>query len=375
MRDEARKNNPLVSTMLILLIVLSPLEHVIGVEKLLYTVGLLVAGLCVLYRKKIVIDETSALLLFLGYAFLTCYWSVNAAPFLNLFNTAVMYIFLFLVLQFSYSEQDYERLKKAFVIQGVVLLILCFTFGTYQDNRFWIISSTTGADPNYLSGWFILPVAMVSEFLLRKNNIFIKALLLVEMVLSFYFVAQSGSRSGLLCIAFVVLVYTTWMLRSEIRRKPLYGIVGIVGFVFLLSVAVKMIPANTLYRFTGASDAGSLGGRTRIWGNLMNALFSHPLGLICGMGQGAAPSYSGFDRVAHNTFMDILFENGMIGLLFYLYFFIVALKRAFKKDIAMGIALVATGVLIFTLSSTYMRFLIFILFMADCHIYQEEQKA
>lgn len=107
----------------------------------------------------------------------------------------------------------------------------------------------------------------------------------------------------------------------------------------------------------------------------MNALFSHPLGLICGMGQGAAPSYSGFDRVAHNTFMDILFENGMIGLLFYLYFFIVALKRAFKKDIAMGIALVATGVLIFTLSSTYMRFLIFILFMADCHIYQEEQKA
>lgn len=53
-------------------------------------------------------------------------------------------------------------------------------------------------------------------------------------------------------------------------------------------------------------------------------------------------------------------------------FFIVALRRAFKKDIAIGIALVATGVLIFTLSSTYMRFLIFVLFMADCHIYQVE---
>lgn len=68
MMDETRKNNPLVSTMLMGLIVLSPLEHVMGVEKLLYTVGLLVAGLCVLYRKRIVIDETSALLLFLGYA-------------------------------------------------------------------------------------------------------------------------------------------------------------------------------------------------------------------------------------------------------------------------------------------------------------------
>lgn len=90
--------------------------------------------------------------------------------------------------------------------------------------------------------------------------------------------------------------------------------------MFLLLVAVKMVPTNTLYRFTRASDAGSLGGRTRIWGNLMHALFSHPLGLICGMGQGAAPSYSGVNRMAHNTFMDILFENGVIGLLLYLCF-------------------------------------------------------
>ena len=109
--DETRKNNPLVSTMLMGLIVLSPLEHVMGVEKLLYTVGLLVAGLCVLYRKRIVIDETSALLLFLGYAFLTCYWSINAAPFLNLFNTAVMYIFLFLG-----SEKRTEESSKGKIL-------------------------------------------------------------------------------------------------------------------------------------------------------------------------------------------------------------------------------------------------------------------
>ena len=39
----------------------------------------------------------------------------------------------------------------------------------------------------------------------KENNIFIWHFL-VEMVLSFYFVAQSGLRSGLLCAAFVVLV-------------------------------------------------------------------------------------------------------------------------------------------------------------------------
>lgn len=371
--DEAKKRNSFVSTMLTLLIILSPLEHIIGVEKIFYTIGLLGAALSIIDKKKIALNETCALLLFLGYAFLTCYWSVNASPFLNLFNTAVMYIFLFLILQHSYSIEDYECFKVAFIVQGAILLVLCFIFGTYQDNRFWIISSTTGADPNYLSGWFILPVAMANEYFIKRTNVFIRILLIIEIALSFYFVAQSGSRSGLLCVAFVVLVYTMWTLRSEIRKRPIYGIVGIIVFIFLISIAIRMIPANTLYRFTEASDAGNLGGRTKIWKNLMSTLDSHPLGMICGMGQGTAPFYSGFDRVAHNTYMDIFFENGLLGLSFYLYFFFIALKNAFKKDIAIAIALISIGILIFTLSSTYMRFLIFMLFMADCHIYKNEK--
>ena len=373
MMDEAKKRNSFVSTMLTLLIILSPLEHIIGVEKIFYTIGLLGAALSIIDKKKIALNETCALLLFLGYAFLTCYWSVNASPFLNLFNTAVMYIFLFLILQHSYSIEDYECFKVAFIVQGAILLVLCFIFGTYQDNRFWIISSTTGADPNYLSGWFILPVAMANEYFIKRTNVFIRILLIIEIALSFYFVAQSGSRSGLLCVAFVVLVYTMWTLRSEIRKRPIYGIVGIIVFIFLISIAIRMIPANTLYRFTEASDAGNLGGRTKIWKNLMSTLDSHPLGMICGMGQGTAPFYSGFDRVAHNTYMDIFFENGLLGLSFYLYFFFIALKNAFKKDIAIAIALISIGILIFTLSSTYMRFLIFMLFMADCHIYKNKK--
>ena len=71
--------------------ILSPLEHIIGVEKIFYTIGLLGAALSIIDKKKIALNETCALLLFLGYAFLTCYWSVNASPFLNLFNTCLLY--------------------------------------------------------------------------------------------------------------------------------------------------------------------------------------------------------------------------------------------------------------------------------------------
>ena len=371
---EKWKSSSYVTIMMTILIILSPLEHAVGVEKILYTFGLLVAAVSILRRRIIVMDETCSLLLFVCYAFLTCYWSENPTSFTSLFNTAVMYAFLFLVLQHSYSVQDYERFKKAFIIQGAVLLLLCFKFGTYQDNRFWIISSTTGADPNYLSGWFILPVTMATEYLLKKNNIFIKLILIAEIGLSFYFVAQSGSRSGLICVAFSVFVYTIWMLRFQIRTKPLYGIIGIVVFIVLISIAIQKIPAYTLYRFTKASDAGNMGGRTIIWKNLLSTLLNRPIQLICGMGQGAAVLYSGAGVVAHNTYLDIFFENGLIGLLLYLYYFFTAIKGAFKKDSAIGISFVAIGILIFTLSSTYMRFLIFMLFVAGCHTYEKDQQ-
>lgn len=349
-----------------LLIIFSPLEHVIGVEKIFYLTGILIALFAILAKRKLYINNTFSIIFFIMYAAATCYWSKNEAPFLNLFNTAVMYFFLFLILQHKYSKQEYEQLRVAFVLQGVVLLILCFLFGEYQDNRFWIISSTTGADPNYLSGWFILPIALTTQYLLKKKNIVLRIFFFVEIALSLYFIAESGSRSGLLCNAFVMVCTAVYLLRNEIRKKPIYGVGGLVAFVVACYWGLQMIPAYTLYRFIGASDAGSLGGRTNIWSNLITALLDNPAGLLFGMGQGSAPLYSGFDRVAHNTFLDILFENGLLGLGLYLYFYISFLKKALTNDFTVGISMVAVSILIFTLSSTYMRFLIFMLFMSAC---------
>lgn len=354
------------------IIILSPLEHVIGVEKLFYLIGGLVALLTVLAKGEIYIKETWALVLYVLYAALTCYWSENAAPFMNLFNTAVMYFFLFLILQRSYSKQEYEQLKIAFVLQGYLLLVHCFAFGTYQDNRFWIISSTTGADPNYLSGWFILPVALSTFYLIEKKNLVLKLLFFFEIALSLYFIAESGSRSGLLCNVFTIMAIAVYLLVNEIKERPIYGIAGVLIFIAACCIGLRMIPSYTLYRFIGASDAGSLGGRTRLWNNLITALLNNPIGLVFGMGQGTAPLYSGVNRVAHNTFLDILFENGLVGLGFYLYFFMISLKHAFKKGVVIGISMVSISILIFTLSSTYMRFLIFMLFMAACRIENEE---
>lgn len=371
MREKASMEKLLFQVIKVI-IIFSPLEHVIGVEKIFYLTGCLVALSVALIRKVIYVDETCSLIIFVLYAATTCYWTENILPLMDLFNTAVMYFFLFLILQRSYSSQEYEQLKIAVVLQGWVLLALCFAFGTYRDNRFWIITSTTGADPNYLSGWFILPVSVATGYIIEKKNLILKILFLAEVVLALYFITESASRSGLLCNTFSIVAVVMYLLRGEMKRHPIYGIVGIIIFIVVCFIGVSMLPSYTLYRFMNASDAGSLGGRTQIWSNLISILLNKPIGLLFGMGQGSAPLYSGFNSVAHNTFLDILFENGLIGLSIYLYFFIVSLKRALKKDIVIGISMISICILIFTLSSTYMRFLIFMLFMADCHVEDED---
>ena len=85
--DEAKKRNSFVSTMLTLLIILSPLEHIIGVEKIFYTIGLLGAALSIIDKKKIALNETCALLLFLGYAFLLYIYLIPKYPGLQQVNT------------------------------------------------------------------------------------------------------------------------------------------------------------------------------------------------------------------------------------------------------------------------------------------------
>lgn len=253
------------------------------------------------------------------------------------------------------------------VIHGLVLLLLCFTFGQYSDNRFWIISSTTGADPNYLSQWFILPICICVRKIFEPSvKWIIKPILIVEIVFAFYFIMQSGSRSGLVCSFAAFLICAFNKTKIFLKESPLVGLLILIGFIVLCVFIFQMIPSYTLYRFE--TDNGALGGRASIWKELLGILNNNVLGSFFGMGEGSTAYYTSNHIVAHNTYLDILFENGIIGLILYVFYCISAFRTSQSKDRTITIALVMNLILIFTLSSINMRPTIFAFLMASCNV-------
>lgn len=353
--------------LMMFIIIISPLENIIGIESIVYPIVTVLLFFALVVKRRVRCNESIFLLLYLVYAFITCLWSKADSPIYGMRITTLMFLILIITSEFDFSQHDYDIIENAMIIHGIVLLILCFAFGQYQDNRFWIISSTTGADPNYLSQWFILPICICIRKIFKTNiKWIIKSIFIIEIVLAFYFIMQSGSRSGLVCSFAALVLSALFENKDIIKRRPLIGLIILGGFIIFFILILNMMPSYTLYRFE--SDNGALGGRAEVWKELIGILNNNIGGTFFGMGEGSTTYYTSHHIVAHNTYLDILFENGIVGLTLYLAYCISILKKAIHKDRTVTTGLLFNYVLIFTLSSISMRPTIFAYFMAECNV-------
>lgn len=355
----------------IIFIILSPLENIFRTEQIVYIIGIGILGLAVLWRYKIFINNSMYLLAFMGYIFISTYWSIAEDAFNSLIVIYAELLFLFLQLQFNYNKEGCFKIKIAFIIQNLILLIICYMYGSYMDSRFWIKSATSGADPNYLAGWFIIPLCFEVE-LLMVNGVkkIYKILFLIEIIVSFYYIMQTASKSGFIANVFVIIIAILYNFKSLIREHPRRAI----GITVLFSIGILVIfnymPAYLLQRLANGDMTGT--GRFPMWLVIGSEMLNDPLKVILGFGTGAVKYYTGTGLVSHNTFLDLLFNEGIIGISF----FICYIKKSLIKTKSPYIIIAFWGmfVLLFTLSAFNTRFFMLILFLIGLNITTENHE-
>ena len=172
-----------------------------------------------------------------------------------------------------------------------------------MDSRFWLKSATSGADPNYLSGWFVIPLCLAMEFLFSEEVKKIwKILIIIQVVLSFYFIMQTASKSGLItnaCVLASAMIYTS---RKLIKEHPWRAIAVLVFFVVGIVVAINNMPTYLVQRLTNGDTTGT--GRFPMWATLAEAMLNNPIKMLFGFGTGAVKYYTGKGLVSHNTYLD-----------------------------------------------------------------------
>lgn len=148
-----------------------------------------------------------------------------------------------------------------------------------------------------------------------------KTLFIIAFIISLLTVIHLVNRTGLVIIAISLIAYLLYFGKMSKVRLFLYLIVAIAGFCLLISTNV--IPSEIVEAYMAREEQGveysamSAGGRTDLWINSIEHLFTSPLGF---------PN----ERYAHNLWLDIARISGLFAFIPFLIATILNYKCLFK---------------------------------------------
>jgi putative inorganic carbon (HCO3(-)) transporter len=191
-----------------------------------------------------------------------------------------------------------------------------------------------GTDPNSLS--VTLGLALPFHFMLFRleKKRYLKAISLFIALVTIYTMILTGSRSGFLGLATVVLLSWWYLPRRTIRLFALLA-----GAFIVISVMPPQYQERYASIFSKERDASSE-ERIKVWKKGLHMFFDHP---FTGVGTGAfgtanAEDYSGARKSylkAHNLYIQTAAELGILGLVaFFTYVgFLFAYMRKYRRYI------------------------------------------
>ena len=235
-------------------------------------------------------------------------------------------IVLFVVLSLlELNERENEILKWVFSVSSAVYAVLSvvstFLYGRSGYFHESVRLFGTYIDPNYLTIPFVVACVIMFDRLLNGPN---RLPALILLVVNFTAIVVAASRGSILClvaaITFVLIFFIT-------NKKQSFG--KVLSMIFLISVliAVSIILINK--QFSGQVDRildmdfNDGNGRIEIWSKGLAAFRRSPI-----LGNGFGYMQMQYGTLAHNTFIQLLAESGLVGTGVFIVFMIMMFRKA-----------------------------------------------
>jgi O-antigen ligase len=284
-------------------------------------------------------------------AFLFVIWTGFAVWVLGMPRIPLKYftfVQLFLVLWMIWElAPTYERLRgllAAYVfgccVPAIATILLYLREGGAL-RRF----SAGDADANSLGMTLALAVPIAWYLSLTCQRPLLRWLYRGYLPVGLFATALSGSRGAMIALIVSLLVIPLTTSLSPGRLAAAIGLLGLSG-----ALVVAYVPDKVIERLstTGtAVETISFGGRFKIWTAGVRAFTYKPL-----MGYGAGgfkravtPQLGAMALVAHNSFLSVLVEEGMVGFFFYMTMFLsvfLSVLRFPRLERRFGLVLLAT---------------------------------
>lgn len=258
-----------------------------------------------------------------------------------------------------YNNREKELIESAWLIVGIICVYACITSTevvSESESRAVVRILGFEEDQNQFCAYLIMPTLISVKRFLEKRKL--APLYIILVGLCFYSILKTGSRGGLLGVMLGLAAYAAMGIKNT--KTKLILLLSSAAFVFIFStVIMPMLPEDVAARYTISAveeDGGS--GRTDIWKFLINYSFREPVRLIRGSGifstYGIMHSAGFINGVAHNAFIQVLNDEGMLGLLLFIVSSAVCVIRNVKRQPLYACAFIA--IMGFAISLTFYVF-------------------
>jgi O-antigen ligase len=288
--------------------------------------------------------------LFICWNILSFYWSIGSDQSVRQIITLIQLTAMaWMMLDLYCSSENLRMALEAYVLGAYVSVfgsLMNFvegqTISMYEKGRF------TGAGINAVELTIILSIALACSWYLATTTIgnskrekLLRIIYFCFCPLAIFSILISGSRTGVFALA-PAFLYIGFSLG---KLKRVYKLILAAFGIGVLLYITSLIPTDTAERLLSVEASirnFDLGGRGELWLQSIDIFLGHP---IIGIGSGALLAEEMLGEVAHNTFLSVLTELGLIGLIIFVSMLVIVGHQAavgLKKSMEIWIVLLAT---------------------------------
>lgn len=245
-----------------------------------------------------------------------------------------MVIFFIVLTSVNYTQKQIRLYINSMLLgstMSAIIMLSNLTLYHGVGNRYTFNIGSAQLDPNNAAAFLCYGVVISLYYLLNsvyKKKIVYLILFGVNLIALFF----TGSRGGFLTIFITIVI----ILINNYRVKHNFVITSVKNTIIiaLLFVVVVLalnyfVPEELLDRILQFESYGEGSERTIIWNYALNMLIEKP---IVGYGIGSFPviasMFFGLNKGMHNTYLMVLFENGIAGFCFFISGIIMLAYRA-----------------------------------------------